>query len=91
MIIFINIYIYLYYQLWTCSIAEMWRLRLVPDARGCTESSLAPGLSAPHTLTRVPRAPEHQAPPSAPGGAIGLVLDCGDCDDFGWYQTPWKD
>ena len=65
----------------------MWRLRLVPDARGCTESSLAPGLSAPHTLTRVPRAPEHQAPPSVPGGAIGRVLDCGDCGDFGLYQT----
>ncbi len=60
---------------------------VVLDAYVCTESSLGPGLSVPHTLTRVPRAPEHQAPPSVPGGAIGWVLDCGDCGDFGWYQT----
>ena len=59
---------------------------VVLDAYGCTESSLGPGLSVPHTLTRVPRAPEHQAPPSVPGGAIGWVLDCGDCGDFGWYD-----
>ena len=44
-------------------------------------------MSAPHTLKREPRAPEHQAPPSAPVGAIGRVLDCVDCGDFGWYQT----
>ena len=48
---------------------------------------LAPPLSAPHTLTREPRAPEHQAPPSAPGGAIGRVLDYGDCAACSWFQT----
>ena len=33
------------------------------------------------------RAPEHLWPPSAPGGAIAWVLDCGVCGDFGWFQT----
>ena len=58
-----------------------------PYARGLIESSLASALSAPHTLTRAPRAREHQAVPKAPGGAIAGVLDCGDCAAWGWFQT----
>jgi len=58
-----------------------------PYARGIIESSLASALSAPHTLTRAPRAREHQAAPNDPGGAIAGVLDCGDCAACGWFQT----
>ena len=59
-----------------------------PISSGCSHMRIDNSTPvASKTLASVPRAPEHHWPQSAPGGAIAWVLDCGVCDDFGWFQT----